>query len=144
MEASIAFLYRLLSERGRCALRQRRSRVLPSRTSAARWARGSMPSSLGRRGRGFKVGLEKRHISSRRPGRLHRRGVEQRGSLKERVWQEIPLLRLRHRWNYVGQEKLTSLHCNEGSAGDHAGSQIAAGLRERLLQLWDDRVVFRK
>ena len=44
----------------------------------------------------------------------------------------------------MGQEKQTSLHCKKGSTGGHAGSQIATGFRERLLQLGDDRVVFRK
>ena len=42
------------------------------------------------------------------------------------------------------QKKLPPLHCYEGSAGSHTGSQTATGLREGLLQLRDDWVIFGK
>ena len=137
MEASITVLPRLLSERGRCTLRRRRPRIMPSRTSTARRARRSLPSRLRRRGRGFKMRLKQRQIPSRRPGRLHRRGVEQRGCLEERVRQKILLLSLRDRRDHMRQEKLSPFHGNEGSAGSHARGQTATSLRKGLLQLWE-------
>ena len=88
--------------------------------------------------------LKQRQIPSSRSGRLHRRGVEQRDCLEERVRQKIPLLSLRDRRDHMRQEKLPPFHGNEGSAGSHTRGQTATSLRKGLLQLRDDRVVFGK
>ena len=41
----------------------------------------------------------------------------------------------------MGDEKLSPLQGDEGSKRSHAGSHVAAGLGERLLQLGDNWVV---
>ena len=41
----------------------------------------------------------------------------------------------------MGEEKLSPLQGDEGSRRSHAGSHVAAGLGERLLQLGDNWVV---
>ena len=41
----------------------------------------------------------------------------------------------------MGEEKLSPLQGDEGSKRSHAGSHVAAGLGERLLQLGDNWVV---
>ena len=41
----------------------------------------------------------------------------------------------------MGEEKLSPLQGDEGSRLSHAGSHVAAGLGERLLQLGDNWVV---
>ena len=85
--------------------------------------------------------LKQGQVTGGRSSSLHRQSREKRTSLEERVREQVPFLRVGDRRYHMGEEKLSPLQGDEGSRRSHAGSHVAAGLGERLLQLGDNWIV---